>query len=103
MRSESGELGFYHGQGASKAESNIGVFQPSTHEILEGEQASVGKGVNHKGVFLGDDSIIIGGMQTARGASTSDILNFYAMQCEAKEGCETEEMELKAIGALEDS
>ena len=51
MRSESGELGFYHGQGASKAESNIGVFQPSTQEILEGEQASVGKGVNHRGGF----------------------------------------------------
>ena len=55
------------------------------------------------GVFLGDDSVIIGGMQAAGGASTSNISNFYAMQCEAKEGCETEEMELEAIGAFEDS
>ena len=42
-------------------------------------------------------------MQAAGGASTSNISNFYAMHCEAKEGCETEEMELEAIGALEDS
>ena len=53
------------------------------------------------GVLPGGDSNAIEGMHSAGEASTSDSSNLFAMQCEAKEGCETEGMELKARGTLE--
>ena len=61
----------------------------------------MGKGVDHRGFSPGGDSVAIEGMHVDGEASTSNSSNLFAMQCEAKEGCETEGMELEVRGALE--
>ena len=99
--SERGELGFCPSRVSSKMVPFVGDLQPSNQGSMESEQFGVGKGVDHRGFSPSDDSDAIEGMHAAREASTSDSSNLFAMQCEAKEGCVTEGMELEARGALE--
>ena len=99
--SESGELGFCPSRVSSKMVPFVGDLQPSNQGSMESEQLGVGKGIDHRGFSPGNDSSTIEGMHSAGEAFTSDSLNLFAMQCEAKEGCEIEGIELEARGALE--
>ena len=101
-RCESGEMDFCSGQGVCKADPFVGFLQPSAQGCVEGEQAGVGRGVDHRGFLPGVDSVVFEGMRTVGEGSTADLSSLNAMQCEAKASCEVEGMDLKVRGARED-
>lgn len=102
LKSGPGELGFRPSRVSSEMDQCGGFLQSSNQGSMESEQTGVVKGVDYKGFSPSGDSIAIEGMHAAGEVSTSNSSSTFAMQCAAKEGCETEGMELEVRGALED-